>query len=108
QRELLFKSTHVPTVYFSKAQKYANEIRQIDPDLMSEFGVDYNPKPVRLTGRVLPKPPQIGADRRDSYYRKSKSMPDWAFFSFDSRVRDGDMEQFTQRMMSTAKTKGLN
>jgi len=108
QRELLFKSTHQPNVYFHKVAKIVDRIKESDSDgILGKFGMDITPKAARIEGRVLPAPRTQGSNNRDRFVKADKS-PSWGIFCFDDRqFQTKDLHRFAEDMINNAKRFGL-
>lgn len=107
QRELLFKSTHQPNVYFHKLARIMNRIKESDThQTLQKFGMDISPKAARIQGRVLPAPRNLNSNNREGFYRAA-SPPSWAIFTFDLGMEKRELERFKGVMIDTARRNGL-
>lgn len=110
QRELLFKSTHQPNVYFHKLANIVKRINESDTtQTLSKFGVNLNTSAARISGRVLKAPLNLNSNNRDRFYRAGPAPPSWAIFTFDTRgMNDDDLSRFQAMLVDTARKFGLH
>ena len=109
QRELLFKSTNTPNVYFHKLDGIVKKVAESESELQKSFGITMDTKPVSFTGRVLSTPRQLNGDNRGKFYKPALSPPTrWAVFCFDMQVNPEELNGFVKQMMDRARFFGLN
>ena len=110
QREMLFKSTHTPNVFFHKVAKIIGKIKEADSgNLLREFGLDMEPRAARIEGRVLPAPRTLCGNMRDSLHKTAATLPTWAIFCFnDVTYRRENLQQFARMMRDNARALGLH
>ena len=110
QRELLFKSTHQPNVYFHKVATIVNRINEADSKsggILKKFGMDLNSKAARFEGRVLPTPRNLNSTNRDRFYKVAPKLPEWVVFCFDNNFNEKQLENFSRQMSAKAFELGL-
>lgn len=109
QRDLLFKSTHTPNVYFHKVAKIINKIKEADQDkVLKEFGLDLDLRAARIEGRVLPTPRTLCSNQRDRLH-KAANMPHWGVFCFSNiQYKKEDLLRFVTQMRDSARQIGIN
>ena len=108
QRELLFKSTHTPNVYFDKLDNIVKKVANAQPEIRRAFGIALETKPLSFQGRVLPSPVQLNGDNRSKFYRTKPTPLKWAVFSFDMDITDEELQGFVDQMIKRAKYFGLD
>ncbi|KAJ6224924.1 hypothetical protein RDWZM_003469 [Blomia tropicalis] len=109
QRELLFKSTHVPNVYFNKTSNFVKRIQEIDSDgILKRFGIQLDPQAARIKGRVLPIPNTISKKMDDKFFHTVNTPPEWMIFALSEECRKNDLENFAFEMKKVANNLGLS
>jgi hypothetical protein len=108
QRELLFKSTHTPNVYFNRLDSVVKKVAALEPELQRDFGIGLDTKPVAFTGRVLPTPRQLNGDNRGKFHTVKAPPAKWAVFSFDPAFNKDELTGFVKTMVDRARYFGLN
>ncbi|KAJ6219071.1 hypothetical protein RDWZM_004883 [Blomia tropicalis] len=106
QKELLFKSTHAPNVYFNKITNYAKMITSSETGLQNEFGMQIDSKPLSVQGRVLPAPNQTG--NRGSFYRPATKFANskWGVICFD-QIQNDQIKLFANQIIEKASEYGI-
>nr|SZF06499.1 argonaute-2-like protein [Psoroptes ovis] len=106
QNDLLFASTNKPLAYFNYVTKFTNDLADINPVKMGNFGMDIVPKPVNFFGRLLVAPECVGNRNQNDRFVSPISF-EWIFISFDDRFTMYDMENFAQKLKSIGSRFGL-
>nr|XP_046909464.1 protein argonaute-2-like isoform X2 [Dermatophagoides farinae] len=106
QNELLRTATHKPLIYFNHLSRFTQEIVKSNPERMAQFGTDLSPKPVRFCGRVLDEPRVRGGNRNERF--ASASVARWAFFSFDEKFGERDVDSIVLELKQTGNRFGMN
>ncbi|XP_027194229.2 protein argonaute-4-like [Dermatophagoides pteronyssinus] len=106
QNELLRVATHKPVVYFNHLSRLSHEIADINQEKMNHFGAELLPKPVRFMGRVLDSPRIRGGGRNDRF--ASVRPTKWAFFSFDEKFNNRDVDNMVSELKQTGRRFGMD
>lgn len=107
QQELLSKSTHHPNVYFERTRKIVEKVSSLNPQLQNAFGLkSIAPKPVQLSGRVLPTARMAGNNYR--FYQPGVVPSKWGLFCFDEKAPEAGVSAFAKAIADKAKQLGLN
>lgn len=107
QRELLFKSTNTPNVYFNKLDTIVKKVAGQEPEIQKSFGIELDYKPVQFKGRVLPTPRQLNGDTRGPFHRSTAFTLNWSFITFDEELNKDSLSQFARQMADRAAQLGI-
>lgn len=107
QNELLFKSTHVPNVYFDRCKKIVEKVSSLNPQLQNAFGLKtICLNPVQLPGRVLPAARMAGGQNR--FFKAGTVPAKWGIFCFDHLMDETKIGTFAKAIADRARQLGLN
>ncbi|OTF80325.1 argonaute-2-like protein, partial [Euroglyphus maynei] len=106
QNDLLRVATHKPLIYFNHISKFSHQIADQNVEKMTHFGTDLSPKPVRFYGRVLDAPRVLGGGRSERFATVRSVR--WAFFSFDEKFNEVDVDNIVSELKVTGRRFGLD
>lgn len=99
-KELLFKSTHSPNVYFNHLGVVVDKMANSAPKILADYGLNMTTAPAKFKGRELIKPQilPVQPGRSVKFYDPKPLV--YAVFCLDTTVNPNNFKQFCQGLAS--------